>query len=56
LKKDVSLDLFGVAWFPYHLVQVGAELVELPGYGNLLVLGKESGNVFGSTDPEGQRS
>jgi hypothetical protein len=56
LKKDVSLDLFGVAWFPYHLVQVSAELVELPGYGNLLVLGKESGNVFGSTDSEGQRS
>lgn len=33
LKKDVLLDMFGVAWFPYHLVSVGNELVELPGYG-----------------------
>ena len=33
LKKDVLLDLFGVAWFPYYLVQMGEETVELPGYG-----------------------
>jgi len=32
LKKDVSLDLFGVAWFPFHLAKVGDGLVELPGY------------------------
>jgi hypothetical protein len=32
LKKDVLLDLFGVAWLPYHVVQVGSEIVELPGY------------------------
>ncbi|MEW5867888.1 MAG: DUF87 domain-containing protein [Chloroflexota bacterium] len=31
-KKDVLLDLFGVAWFPYHLVQVGDQEIELPGY------------------------
>jgi hypothetical protein len=31
-KKDVILDLFGVAWVPYHWVQVGDEIVELPGY------------------------
>ena len=33
LKKDVLLDLFGVAWFPYHLIQVGGETLELPGFG-----------------------
>jgi hypothetical protein len=32
-KKDVLLDLFGVAWMPYHLVQIGAEVVEMPGFG-----------------------
>jgi hypothetical protein len=31
-KKDVYIDLFGVAWMPFHLVQVGEEIVELPGY------------------------
>jgi hypothetical protein len=31
-KKDVLLDLFGVAWMPYHIIQVGQELVELPGF------------------------
>jgi hypothetical protein len=31
-KKDVLLDLFGVAWLPYHLVQIGQETVELPGF------------------------
>lgn len=34
-KKDVLLDLFGVAWMPYHLVQIGAEVVEMPGYGEV---------------------
>ncbi len=33
LKKDVLLDLFGVAWMPYHLVQIGQQVEELPGYG-----------------------
>ena len=32
-KKDVLLDLFGVAWMPYHVVKVGEEVEELPGYG-----------------------
>jgi hypothetical protein len=32
LKKDVLLDLFGVAWVPYHVVKIGPELVELPGF------------------------
>jgi hypothetical protein len=31
-KKDIILDLFGVAWVPYHYVQVGEETLELPGY------------------------
>ena len=33
LKKDVLLDLFGVAWMPYHVVKAGEEIEELPGYG-----------------------
>ncbi len=33
MKKDVLLDIFGVAWFPYHLVQVEEGIIELPGYG-----------------------
>jgi hypothetical protein len=33
LKKDVSIELFGVAWFPYHLIQTGDQLRELPGFG-----------------------
>lgn len=32
LKKDVSIELFGVGWFPYHLVQTGEQLLELPAY------------------------
>jgi hypothetical protein len=32
-KKDVLVDLFGVAWMPYHVVQIGNETIELPGYG-----------------------
>ncbi len=34
LKKDVLLDMFGVAWMPYHIVQVGEGIIELPGYGS----------------------
>jgi hypothetical protein len=33
LKKDVNVELFGVAWFPYYQVQVGGQARELPGYG-----------------------
>jgi hypothetical protein len=33
LKKDILVSLFGVAWMPYHQVQVGSKLVELPGFG-----------------------
>ncbi|MBP1692399.1 MAG: uncharacterized protein H6Q37_282, partial [Chloroflexi bacterium] len=32
LKKDVLLDFFGVAWFPYFLVQTADGPVELPGF------------------------
>jgi hypothetical protein len=32
-KKDISMELFGVAWMPYHLVQVGEKTEEWPGYG-----------------------
>jgi len=35
LKKDVLVELFGVGWFPYHIVKVGEEIVELPGYGRV---------------------
>ena len=31
-KKDVLLDFFGVAWMPYHLVKIGEQLDELPGF------------------------
>jgi hypothetical protein len=31
-KKDILLDFFGVAWMPYHLVKIGEQLVELPGF------------------------
>jgi hypothetical protein len=32
-KKDVLIDLFGVAWMPFHVVQVEGEILELPGFG-----------------------
>ncbi len=32
LKKDVRLDFFGVAWMPYHLVKIGDQITELPGF------------------------
>ena len=32
LKKDVLLELFGVAWMPFHVVKIGEEIVELPGF------------------------
>jgi hypothetical protein len=32
LKKDVSAELFGVAWMPHHLMQTPDSVVELTGY------------------------
>jgi hypothetical protein len=32
LKKDVYIDLFGVVWMPYYVVQSGDQLIELPGF------------------------
>ena len=32
-KKDILVDLFGVAWFPYHVVEADGRTVELPGFG-----------------------
>jgi hypothetical protein len=32
-KKDIRLDLFGVAWMPFHVIQAGGQTFELPGYG-----------------------
>ncbi|MCP4423459.1 MAG: DUF87 domain-containing protein [Chloroflexi bacterium] len=31
-KKDVSVELFGVAWMPHHLVESGGRIDELPGF------------------------
>lgn len=31
-KKDILIDLFGVAWMPYHLVESGNQEIELPGF------------------------
>ena len=31
-KKDVLIDLFGVAWLPYHIIQSGDQTLELPGF------------------------
>ena len=33
-KKDVLLELYGVAWTPYHVIESGDEIVQLPGYGD----------------------
>ena len=32
-KSDVYVNLFGVAWKPYYLVQAGSEGIELPAFG-----------------------
>ena len=32
LKKDVLIELFGVAWMPFHVIKIGEEMVELPGF------------------------
>jgi len=33
-KKDIFIKLFGIAWFPYHLVDDNGRTLELPAYGN----------------------
>ena len=33
LKKNISVDLFGVAWQPYWQAEINGEAVELPAYG-----------------------
>jgi hypothetical protein len=35
-KKDILVEIFGVAWMPYHMIQVDQDLVELPGYAGTL--------------------
>ncbi len=32
-KKDILVELFGVAWFPYHVVEADGQTLELPGFG-----------------------
>lgn len=31
-KKDIHVDLFGVAWQPYHLLMLDDEAIEIPGF------------------------
>lgn len=31
-KKDILIELFGVAWFPYHVVEDQERTIELPGF------------------------
>jgi hypothetical protein len=31
-KKDILVEIFGIAWMPTHLVEVEQQIVELPGY------------------------
>ncbi len=33
-KKDILVNLFGVAWLPYHIILADGIRVELPGFGN----------------------
>jgi hypothetical protein len=32
-KKDILVELFGVAWFPYHVIDRDGRAIELPAYG-----------------------
>ncbi len=32
LKKDIQLEVFGVAWFPYYVIKTDLQTTELPGY------------------------
>ncbi|MEN8240444.1 MAG: DUF87 domain-containing protein [Chloroflexota bacterium] len=31
-KKDILVEIFGVAWLPYHQVEASGKLIEIPGY------------------------
>jgi hypothetical protein len=31
-KKDIMVDLFGVAWMPYHILEAAGQRFELPGF------------------------
>jgi hypothetical protein len=31
-KKDILVEIFGVAWMPYHLVEAEGKMIELPGF------------------------
>ncbi len=31
-KKDIQVELYGVAWLPYYLAQIGGQILELEGY------------------------
>lgn len=33
LKKNIFVELFGVAWMPYYLVESGGQMIELPAFG-----------------------
>jgi hypothetical protein len=33
MKKDIFLDLFGLAWLPFYIVQDGENQIELPAFG-----------------------
>jgi len=32
-KSDIFIELFGVAWMPYYLVESGQQIIELPAFG-----------------------
>ena len=31
-KKDILIDVYGVAWMPFHVVEDGDRIIELPGF------------------------
>lgn len=33
-KKDILVDLYGVAWMPYHIIETEGRVLELPGFGS----------------------
>jgi superfamily I DNA and/or RNA helicase len=37
-KKDILVEVFGVAWFPYYVVEIDGEILELEGFSRM---GKE---------------
>jgi hypothetical protein len=34
-KKDILVELFGVAWFPYYVVKIDGQIMELQGYSGM---------------------